>query len=86
MITVQEHKKTLEAKGIYLPDKEVEKLLAVQYKFANIFFDFWVKKTKPDTVVVGAVAVHKKVTVHTKNGNCVSVEVESYTFAYAYSY
>lgn len=86
MITVQEHKKDLEAKGFNLSDAQVEKLLADQYKFANVLFDFWVKKTKPDTVVVGAVAVHKKVTVHTKNGNCVSAEVESYTFAYVYTY
>ncbi|MDO8604383.1 MAG: hypothetical protein Q7K40_03225 [bacterium] len=84
MITFAEHKKTLEAKGIYLPDKEVEKLLATQYKFANAFFDFWVMKTKPDVVIEKSIVVHKNVTVHTKNGNCVSVE--SYTFAYAYSY
>lgn len=83
MITVEEHQKTLSAKGINLPNDEVQKLLDLQYKFANIFFDFWVMKTKPNAVVVGAVAVHQKVVVHTKNGNFVA---ESYTFAYAYSY
>lgn len=86
MITVEEHQKTLSAKGINLPDGEVQKLLDLQYKLANIFFDFWVKKTKPSTVVTETIAVHKKVVVHEKNGNCVSVEVERYTFAYVYSY
>ncbi len=76
MITVQEHQKSLSAKGIHLSEQETSKLLDLQYKLANILFDLWVKQTKPD-VVVGSVMV-----VHKENGNCV---FGSYTFVYAYA-
>ena len=88
MITVEEHQKTLSAKGINLPDGEVQKLLDLQYKFANIFFDFWVRKVKPVVVMEESTVVHKRVTIHKQNGNCVSVVsyTESYALTFAYDY
>jgi hypothetical protein len=78
MITVEEHQKTLSAKGINLPKAEVQKLLDVQYKLANVFFDlFFLKdKTKEKVVVSGVVHTHKI------NGNVATVEI----FAFSYSY
>ncbi len=79
MITVQEHKKALEAKGIHLSDQQVEVLLNVKYKLAHIFLADWNKKVKLNSVE------YMKVVVHKENGNCVCVEVESVTFVYAYA-
>jgi hypothetical protein len=77
MISIAEHKKTLEAKGIHLTDENVGKLLTVQYKLANVFFDIWVKKTTPNVVMGVGVAIHKK------NGNCIFVESFSFVYIYA---
>ncbi len=76
MITVEEHKKTLEAKGIYLTEENVGKLLTVQYKLANVFFDMWVKQTNPKVIMGAGIVVHKK------NGNCISIQ--SFSFIYIY--
>jgi hypothetical protein len=78
MITVSEHKKTLEAKGIHLPDAEIEKLLAVQYKFANAFFDLWVKQTNSNIIVA-----RTEITTYSENGNCIAI---SFTYFPVYAY
>lgn len=80
MITVQEHKKSLEAKGIFLSDEQVGKLVDLKYKLAHIFHSDWNKKIKLNTVE------YTKMVIHKKNGNCVCVELESVTFVYAYAY
>lgn len=77
MISVAEHKKILEAKGIYLTDENVGKLLILQYKLANKFFDMWVKKTNTNVVMGAGIVVHKK------NGNCLFVESFSFVYIYA---
>ena len=75
MIMVEEHKKTLEAKGIDLTNDNVEKLLTVQYKLANKFFDIWVKKTNLK-IITGT-----KIVLHNKNGNVI---FQCFSFAYIY--
>lgn len=76
MIKVEEHKRTLEAKGIYLTDESVGKLLTVQYKLANVFFDMWVKQTNPNVVIGTGIVIHKK------NGNCISIQTFSFVYIY----
>lgn len=76
MITVQEHKKALEAKGIRLSEQQVEVLLNVKYKLAHIFLAEWNKKIKLNTVE------HMSVVVHKENGN--AVFFESFSFVYTY--
>jgi uncharacterized protein YpmS len=78
MITAEEHQKTLSAKGINLPVAEVQKLLDLQYKLANLFFNVWSKQDK----VIASVQ-HSKVVIRTKNGNACLAETFSITF---YSY
>ena len=77
IITIEEHKKTLETKGIHLTEENVGKLLTVQYKLANVFFDMWVKQTNPNVIIGAGIRVHKK------NGNCISVESFSFVYIYA---
>lgn len=76
MITVQEHKKALEAKGIHLSDQQVEVLLSVKYKLAHIFLADWNKKIKLNSVEYTRVVLHKK------NGNAVIAECFSFEYTY----
>lgn len=77
MITVEEHQKTLSAKGIYLPDEQVEVLLNLKYKLALVFHTDWKMKTRQNTIVGISTVVHKK------NGDCISIQ--SFAFVYTYA-
>lgn len=77
MITTEEYKSFLKAKGYDLPDENVKELLDKQYQLANIFFDMWVKKTKQPTIICGTILTRKK------DGNCISVDTFSFLHIYA---
>lgn len=77
MITLDTFRQILGEKGKHLNDDEIEKLLQVQYKLANVFFDMWIDKTDPIIIKKETFIIHKK------NGNCISVETYSSIKIYA---
>lgn len=81
MITISEHKKILEAKGINLTDENLGKLLELQYKLANVFFDIWIKQTQSIFISIEIIA-H---IAHTKEDRCDFCEDFILKFQYSYA-
>lgn len=46
MIDITTFKKSLGKKAEELADTDIEKIMEMQYKLANVFFDLWVKNSK----------------------------------------
>ncbi len=46
MIDITSFRKSLGKKAEGLADTEVEKIMDMHYKLANVFFDLWVKNSK----------------------------------------
>ena len=78
MINIETYKKSLGDAGKFLPDEEVKKMMELQYKLANAFFDLLVLKDEKKVVATLRVVVHKK------DGNV--VYLSSFIFFHSYVY
>lgn len=77
MVDIETFKNSLGDMSKHLSEREIEKLLQLQYRLANVLFDLWQLKGKGG-VVSGAVVV-----THEKNGQCVSAFGFGFIYAYA---